>query len=50
MERKKNVQLIVRVTEEIARRFEEARAKTGTSIQFVLEKAIKEYIEKRESE
>jgi hypothetical protein len=46
----RKVGLMVRVPESLAKKFEEARAQTGTSIQFVLEKAIKDYIEKKESE
>lgn len=47
MEKEKKVSLMVRVPESLAREFEEARAQTGTSIQFVLEKAIREYVEVR---
>jgi predicted HicB family RNase H-like nuclease len=46
-EEKKNVGLMVRVSESLAREFRIARAQTGTSIQFVLEKAIRDYVESK---
>jgi hypothetical protein len=43
----KKVMLMARVPESLAKEFEKARAQTGTSIQFVLEKAIRDYVESR---
>jgi predicted transcriptional regulator len=46
MEREKNTQISFRLTEELAREFKSLCALKGTSLQFILERAVKEFVAK----
>jgi hypothetical protein len=50
MKREKNIQVVCRLTEELARKFKIACASKGTTIQFVLERAVKEFVGKEQPE
>ena len=44
--RTKTAQVVFRLTEDLAREFKSLCALKGTSLQFVLERAVKEFVEK----
>lgn len=46
MKREKNSQIAFRLTEELAREFKSLCALKGTTLQFVLERAVKEFVER----
>lgn len=44
--RTKNVQVAFRLTDEVAKEFKSVCARNGTPLQFVLERAVKQFLEK----
>ena len=50
MEREKSTQVSVRLTEELAREFKALCALKGTTLQFILEQAVKEFVAKEKAE